>query len=67
MNVRIELRTSNLAFEVHPGNELCRILRDLSQVVLTQYETDITGLDGYHLLDSNGNGVGKVTITKEVN
>lgn len=52
MKAIIEIDMDNAAFEVNPDTEVCRILRNLCDVI----END--GTDNYALFDSNGNQVG---------
>jgi hypothetical protein len=58
--IRIEIKTDNEAFTGRLGDELASILRDLA----TFMELKAGPMyDGRTLRDSNGNTVGKVTVS----
>ncbi len=59
--IRIEIETTNAAFEGHPGMEVARILEDLARRFR---DGEIVG-DGnvtHPLRDVNGNTVGRVEV-----
>ncbi len=60
MKLTIEISMDNAAFEVSPGTELARILRESARKV-EGAEADEIGI--FSLWDINGNKVGKLAIT----
>lgn len=65
MKALIEVRMDNAAFEDMPGMELGRILRDLAKHV-EHADGKIRSQDGRRLMDSNGNHVGCLHITVQM-
>lgn len=56
-NLSLTINLENAAFADYPAREVADILQKLINKI------DSGGLNNYVLLDSDGNGVGKVTLT----
>ena len=60
--IRIEIETSNAAFE-SGGAELARILRELANDVETEDSLEVVGI--IFLYDVNGNHVGRLVASED--
>ena len=57
MKIQITINTDNAAFEDNPEEEVQRILKAITRTMLIGYGV-------CYLIDSNGDTVGRVTITE---
>jgi hypothetical protein len=64
-SIQINFSTENSAFqEMGEGSEIARILR----VLANKFEDELIEVDGYEKIrDINGNVIGQVTFTKDLN
>ncbi len=62
MHLRIDIDCDNMSFnDPHPGAELRHIL---SKLAMRFYEYELDDVNGHGIMDSNGNTVGRVTVTE---
>lgn len=66
ITLTITINTDNESFKGNPGREAARILREsVEKIIPTVVKCDIGDYENRKPLDTNGNSVGKITLTIE--